>query len=274
MPNKLSDFLVVSDMDGTLLRTDKSISRADLDTIRLFRMLGGHFTVATGRTIASVAMYPELAANIEPAITSGGCVIYDFTQKRAVKSLCVPPGVARAALSDILGRFPGVGAMVMGEDTRLYAVSHSAELRGLMDFERMTWFTRPYEDLPPEWNKVLFAGPRDMLSDIANFVSTRHYPGVYFVSTNVNYFEMMPEGASKGKALRELAVLLGVNMNDTCVIGDYYNDLDMMREAGRAVAMDNAPEDVRAAAGEVTGTNDEGGVAQFLYKLIRQYGPA
>ena len=57
----------------------------------------------------------------------------------------------------------------------------------------------------------------------------------------------------------------------TIVIGDYYNDLEVMREAGHAVAVANAPAEVKASADEVTTcTCSEGAVGEYLYQLVQR----
>lgn len=271
MSGKLEDILVVCDMDGTLLCDDKRLLPCNLETIRLFRTMGGHFTVATGRTVSSVALYPELACIIDPAITCGGAVIYDFAEDVAVKTSVLPHLAARQGLRDILHKFPQVGIMVTGDDMRLYQVSPSAELEQLIRDENMTYFFRPWEDLPDSWCKMLFAGPPELLEEINQYVSQRTYPGLYFLFTAANYFEMMPKGVSKGSALHELCDIMQMPIRNTYVIGDYYNDLDIMKQAGHAVAVKNAPDDVKLVADEVIPLNGDGGVGQFLYSLIQKY---
>ena len=271
MSQSIRDILVVSDMDGTLLASDCTIPTCNLETIRLFTELGGKFTVATGRTVSSVEMYPELAALLHPAITNGGCVLYDFKNKKPAKSVILPHLAARQALRDVLHKYPQVGAMVMGADMNLYQVRPSPELNKLIQNEQMQLLHRPYEDLPDDWNKVLLAAQPEALQEVSTYVSSRIYPGVYFISTNKQYMEVMPKGVSKGSALHDLCDLLGVSLHNTYALGDYFNDVDVMQQAGYAVAMGNAPNEVKQLANEVVGSNDEGGVGQFLYKLIKKY---
>lgn len=271
MSISIKDILVVSDMDGTLLSSTCAVPACNLETIRLFIALGGKFTVATGRTVSSVEMYPELANIICPAITNGGCVIYDFKEKTPVKSVILPHLAARQALRDVSQHFGNVGAMVMGADMNLYQLQPSLQLDRLIDDEKMQLLHRPYEDLPDAWNKVLFAAPPEVLQEVADFLSLRTYPGVYFVSTSKEYLEIMPKGASKASALRELCDLMGISLQNTFALGDYFNDLDLMRQAGYAVAMGNAPDEVKQAASRVVASNNEGGVGQFLYELIKKY---
>ena len=130
----------------------------------------------------------------------------------------------------------------------------------------------PLEELDGGWNKVLFACSPEMLMQIQDFLDARKYPGVYFIATNRNYFEIMPEGAAKGAALGELCTYMGIPIENTVAIGDYFNDIELMRAAGHSVAMGNAPKEVQLAADTVTGRCLDGGVAEVLYGLIRKYG--
>ena len=73
-------------------------------------------------------------------------------------------------------------------------------------------------------------------------------------------------------ALGELCTYMGIPIENTVAIGDYFNDIELMRAAGHSVAMGNAPKEVQLAADTVTGRCLDGGVAEVLYGLIRKYG--
>ena len=78
----------------------------------------------------------------------------------------------------------------------------------------------------------------------------------------------MPSGVSKASGLHDLCALMSKSMKNTVVIGDYYNDLEIMREAGYAVAVANAPAEVKAAADHVTTcTCAEGWRGSIWYSL-------
>jgi Cof subfamily protein (haloacid dehalogenase superfamily) len=83
-----------------------------------------------------------------------------------------------------------------------------------------------------------------------------------------NYLEIVPLGVHKAEALRHLTAILGLELSQVAAIGDGLNDLEMLREAGLGIAMGNAPEAVKSEADWVTGTNNEGGVAQAVWKLL------
>jgi Cof subfamily protein (haloacid dehalogenase superfamily) len=83
-----------------------------------------------------------------------------------------------------------------------------------------------------------------------------------------NYLEVVPLGVDKAEALRQLTAILGLELSQVAAIGDGLNDIEMLREAGLGIAMGNAPEAVKSEADWVTGTNNEGGVAQAVWKLL------
>ena len=271
MVRSLGDILVVADMDGTLLDENLDIPRCNIENIRLFTQLGGHFTVGTGRIPESIGQYPELVELLSPAIACGGCMLYDFARHRTAKSHVLPRAVAQRALGDILKRFPRLGSAIVSENGQKYQITAAPELHGLFEDEHLSYLLRPAEDLPKHWVKLLFAGPEELLEKVNRFTAEQAYPGTYFVSTHPLYYEMMPEGASKGNAMLELCAMLGIERENTFVVGDYYNDVDMMQKAGHAVAMGNAPADVQMLAHEVTASNREAGVGQYLYRLIKEY---
>lgn len=268
----LKEMLVLSDIDGTLLTDSLELLPCNLESIRLFTALGGHFTVATGRTVESVSRYPQLLEFLSPIIACGGSVVYDFKKDEALVSHHLPRMIARRAMLDILQAVPRVGVVVVGSDGRNYQVAGRPETQRYYDGEHLAAFLRPPADLPADWNKILFCGSAEMIDKAKVVADERSYPGIYMVATSRVYLELMPQGVNKGSTLHELCELMDIPLENTTILGDYLNDLEIMQEAGHAVAMKNAPAEVRMAADEVCGANNDGGVGQYLYSLIRQYG--
>ena len=125
--------------------------------------------------------------------------------------------------------------------------------------------------MPDGWVKVVFAADPETIRKLGQYAKTRYYGrDNYFLPTNSIYLEIMPVGVSKATGMHTLCDLMGLPTKQTIVIGDYYNDLELMREAGYAVAVANAPAEVKASADTVTTcTCAEGAVGEYLYQLIR-----
>ena len=79
---------------------------------------------------------------------------------------------------------------------------------------------------------------------------------------------MSPPGVTKGAALRELAVLTGIPVEETIAVGDSGNDIAMLEAAGLAVAMGNADEELKAVADVTVATNEEDGCAEAIRKYL------
>ncbi|MEG1125554.1 MAG: Cof-type HAD-IIB family hydrolase [Oscillospiraceae bacterium] len=271
MIKSLKDILVVADMDNTLLTPQTGIPQCNIETIRLFCALGGNFTVATGRTVESVSRYMNKLTVSAPGITNGGGILYDFASEKILKAELLIKPTARSAIMDIKKNFRNVGIEIMSDSGKIHVVQANEFTYRHTFHEKLSYVNCEMDDVKGGWVKVLFATDNEMQLRIKDFIEARNYPEVYFIQTNDVYYEIMPKGVTKGTALKELAAHMNIPMENTFAIGDYYNDIELLNTAGYAVAMGNAPIEVKMAAHEITASCIDGGVGQFLYKLIKQY---
>ena len=101
--------------------------------------------------------------------------------------------------------------------------------------------------------QVVFAADPEAIRKLGQYAKTKYYGrDNYFLATNNIYLEIMPGGVSKATGLHDLCALMNKSIKNTIVIGDYYNDLELMRPQAGAVAVANAPAEVKATADEVT----------------------
>ena len=82
-------------------------------------------------------------------------------------------------------------------------------------------------------------------------------------------YEILPKGASKGNALCRMAELLGIDVNKTIAVGDYNNDISMLKTAKLGFAVANAVDEAKAAADHITVSNDESAIAVIIDQLDR-----
>jgi Cof subfamily protein (haloacid dehalogenase superfamily) len=87
-----------------------------------------------------------------------------------------------------------------------------------------------------------------------------------------NYLEILPGGVNKAKAVAALSQSLGVDLSEVAAIGDGLNDVEMLSEAGFAIAMGNASDRLKAEADLVVRSNDEAGVAQAVEEILTRNG--
>jgi hypothetical protein len=86
--------------------------------------------------------------------------------------------------------------------------------------------------------------------------------------SKTNYLEVLPAGVNKANAVATLAKTLDLELSQVAAIGDAPNDLEMLKEVGLPIAMGNASSEVKAIVEWVVGTNDEGGVAEAIQRLL------
>ena len=266
----LSDTLVVCDMDNTLLTAKEGLPACNRTVIQLFTEMGGLFTVATGRPPESIrAALPGITLS-SPAISCNGALLYDFSNNTVLQRSTLNREQATTAILDVMEHFPRMGVEVMAGDGEMYVVRANETTHAHQVDEQLGSIACPVESVPDGWVKVVFASDPESIRKLGQYAKTKYYGrDNYFLATNRIYLEIMPGGVSKASGLHDLCALMSKSMKNTVVIGDYYNDLELMREAGYAVAVANAPAEVKAAADHVTTcTCAEGAVGEYLYSLI------
>lgn len=272
MKRNLHDYLVFCDMDNTLLTAKEGIPECNRTVIKLFIQMGGRFTVASGRPPESVrAALGDIQLTL-PAICCNGSLLYDFSENRVLRRATLHREQASAAIADVVQKFPQVGVEVMAGAGEMYVTCANPYTHAHQVDEKLSGVACPLDNVPDGWVKTVFAADPETIRKIAQYVKGRYYGrDNYFLATNNIYFEIMPTGVGKAAGMRDLCTLLGEPVQNTLVIGDYYNDLEMMQQAGYSVAVANAPAEVKAAADEVTVCNcADGAVGEFLYKLIAE----
>lgn len=270
MMQTLHDYLVFCDMDNTLLTAKEGIPSCNRTVIKLFTELGGRFTVATGRPPASIrAALGDIKLSL-PAISCNGSLIYDFSTDTILRRATLDRKQATLAIADVVRQFPRIGVEVMAHAGDMFVVQANEYTHAHQVDEKIPSVACPLDSVPDGWVKVVFASDPETIRKLSQYAKTRYYGREnYFLATNNIYFEIMPGGVGKASGLRDLCTLLGEPLQKTIVIGDYYNDLEIMRTAGHSVAVANAPAEVKAAADEVTTcTCSDGAVGEYLYHLI------
>ena len=158
----------------------------------------------------------------------------------------------------------------MADNQRTYVVASNEYTHVHKNREKQPYFLADAESVPGEWFKILFACDEKTRKHLEKFVEGR-YPRLAFTASSAQFLEMIPAGISKGIALKKLCHVLDIPLENTFAIGDYDNDLELLKTAGHAIAVGNATDLVKENAEQIIGDCQDGGVAQFLYELIRKY---
>lgn len=266
MEKLLSKILLVSDMDDTLLLPDKSISLQNLVALQHFRELGGIFTVATGRSLSSYLSYQYQLKPDVPVILNNGALIYDDKHEKIIWNSVLPVEV-KQYVNDIMLQFPQIGIEILSSNG-VFVASHNWIIQRHIEREHLD-YSDDIKSSSDTWFKVLFAVEPEDATLFYEYL--QQYQNIKLIHSSQYYYEMLPQGSSKGQALRELIALMGFKDKFICAMGDYYNDLELLQYADCGIAVENAPDDVKSQADIVTVSNQNHALSEVVAYLIHNF---
>jgi len=252
---------IATDLDGTLLDDSGAVPEEVKRQIARWQDAGGLFTIATGRSEKSAQRFVDMLGVRAPVITSNGATVVDAATGRTIFEAFLDPALARELACAL---------HAMGKDVIIYMDGLPCVLEETESILRYTRRVRletrvirdPGREIGDRAKKLLVID-RDEDFEGALALARRVMGDQYnVVFSNPWFMEVMPAGTSKGEGLRIVARALGVPLSACAAVGDQINDLPMLEAAGLGVAVANAPEGVRARAGFVAPSNDEGGVGE------------
>ena len=244
--------MLVTDLDGTLLRSDKTVSARTQRALASARERGVKFVVATARPIRAVDEWLSFLS-FDAAIYHNGAVVRDFEGNLRHTGIEQPAALARRILADD----PDVHISIEAGD-RHYANYAADAIWPGMEFTRTADFHELESAMADKL--IIEAHSPEEMRRFERFLPENLYAQL---SEGVIAMVMRRE-ATKLNGLRLLAEQLGCTLADAVAFGDDYNDIEMLSHCGRGVAVANALADVRAAAAELCPANDLDGVAAWI----------
>jgi hydroxymethylpyrimidine pyrophosphatase-like HAD family hydrolase len=263
--------LIATDLDGTLVRSDETVSDYSQTIIRKIREAGIPVAVVTGRGPRLIELCRMNAPDVDFfVLAQGGYVLdqRDPAHERVLRRTRIDGSALTEALR-LIGEAVGSPLTVLVEALEeprapLWGDAHAV------------W---PWPEWEPHDRTLALAGPAykgfaradHLTADELLTVARRVVPTDLAESTQagLGYIELTAPGVDKGTGLAVVAEELGIGPEDVLVFGDMPNDVPMFRWAGwRRVAVANAHPEILALADEVTATNDADGVAAWLEAML------
>ncbi|MEU0682980.1 HAD family hydrolase [Streptomyces albogriseolus] len=258
--------LVATDLDGTLLRDDHSVSGRTREALAAATAAGAAHIVVTGRAVPWTRPILEDLGYQGLAVCGQGAQVYDAGAGRLLTSVTLDRQLAGVALAKIEAE---VGPL------------HLAASRDGLDGEVLVGPgydvvgklpATPFTDASDLWaaplNKLYIQHPELTSDELA--AAAEHTAGgfVTVVMAGEGIVELLPLGLSKATGLSLAARRLGVKAAETIAFGDMPNDIPLFAWSGHGVAMANAHRELRAVADEVTASNEDDGIAVVLERLL------
>lgn len=265
--------LILTDLDGTLLRDDKSLSPANRTALVRAAAQGAEVVVATGRFFGGIPRELLELPFLRYFILMNGAKVYDRREDRVLYRSEIPLAQAERVM-DLLEPLDctvdcyqnDVGWMERRYFDHLDYYVTDPVSRAMVRSHR-----RPVDDLRAQVRaggntvqKMQAYFPHLELRPRVMALLRREVPGVVQSVSLPTNLELNAAGATKGAALAALCRALGVDPLDTAAFGDGTNDVSMLAAAGVGVAMANGAPETRQAADLVTVSNQEDGVALVL----------
>jgi len=267
-PAPLPYKLIATDLDGTLLRHDETVSERTRQALAAATAAGAAHIVVTGRAVPWTRHILDLLDYRGLAVCGQGGQVYHAGEHRLLTSVTLDRQLAGLALAKIEAEVGPLhlaasrdgleGEVLVGPG---YRVQEGPLPNVLMDDPGELWAA--------PLNKVYIQHPT--LDDDALALAARQVAGdlVGVTVAGEGIVELLPLGLTKATGLSLAARRLGVTAKDTVAFGDMPNDIPMFAWAARGVAMANAHDELKAVAHEVTASNEEDGVAVVLERLYR-----
>ena len=270
--------LVALDIDGTLLRSDKTLSPRTRGALDRARAAGVRLVLVTGRRYPSAHRVAEDLGGEVPLVLHNGALLIE----RGRVLLCRPLARQAARTAIAVGRAHGAEPVlhcgVQGEG--LLLVDAHARREGLVGYylERSRDEVRVVQDVTDalaaeEPLQVMFGGTRAEMEPLhaalaAALGADARIERTVYPASGVVLLDVIDPGAGKAAALALLQGLWRVSAAETLAIGDNWNDREMVAAAGRGFVMGNAAPELLALGLPVLPTNDEDGVASAIEEHV------
>ena len=266
---KFDKILICTDLDGTLYKNDKTISGENKAAIDYFKREGGSFTFITGRLpYYSTDAYNAVQPNVPYGCINGGG-IYDGASDQYVWTTEAPNDVLEL-VRYIDENLDDVGIQLCCFDKTYFARENSATIR----FRKLTGvpnYTADYHGFCEPLAKIILCSEdEEKIQTIKSMLESHKDADKFdFIRSERTLFEILPKGVNKGLAVEKLAEHLNIDVSRTIAVGDYDNDVAMLRRAGCGIAVANASKSALDAADAVTVSNEEHAIAQIIEDIER-----
>lgn len=270
--------LIATDLDGTFLRDDKSVSDIDLGTLRLLGEKEVVRVAATGRSLHKVNEVLPSDTPFDFVVFSSGGGVYDWRSKELLVSEHFEAAVSFDLCRFLIGLQLNFVVFRPIPENNLFLFHKGAERcsefenyleRHAGDFSELK--VDDYTELAGQLMAII---PNDeVLFDELRREITRAFVGIRVIRTTSPvdqrfiWLEIFPDTVSKGHGIRWLCDHLGIDYSSTVGIGNDYNDIDMLDFVGHPFILGNSPEGLHGKYPSVEATNNQNGYTEVASRF-------
>jgi len=248
--------MVVTDLDGTLLQSDQSISPADQKTLEKLGTLGLCRVAATGRNLFKVRLVLNEQSPFDYVIFSSGAGIMDWKNQKLIRAMSIPNGLTKEIIDYLIGEkynFKVSRELPDNHNFGWWQSYECAELKRYVEHHQKFGTAVKIDPANPfKSSQILMFFPIN--SNHFEVVKQKlqiRFPDLSIIKTtsplnsDFIWMEIFPKGVSKAHGIEEICRITGIARENTLGIGNDFNDLEMLEFTQHSYVVDNAPEELK-----------------------------
>lgn len=266
--------LIAFDMDGTILTSKHDISPATVEAIKKAAAAGKHVCISTGRCLGEIRQYFADLPDIHYVITTNGAMVYDVRADKPIYTNPIPVDKAMRIFQNVRQR--DIKVQILSTDSIVpISLYENMERYGLELFKELF---RQYAVKVEDTEKYAMDNPYSCLKinvyhtdeeEREKTMDALSHLGLISVRQMESpAIEYTAPDTSKGTGLHKLCQILNIPVESTIAVGDSYNDMEILKAAGLAVAMGNALPGLKEIADVVVADNNHDGCAEAIEKYL------
>ena len=261
---KFEGILICTDLDGTLVRSDGTVSESDLKAIEYFKSEGGLFTFITARMLCHTAEVRAMIHANAPLGCLNGGALYDEKKEDFIWTCEIDSSVFDLARY-IVANTTDIGIALVG----FHNVYFYGDIPAITEYR----IPRKLPDLKanignigePLCKLMLIAKDNETVFNAVEILNNHPFASRFdYLHSQPGVYEILPKGMNKGLIISALTEVLGTDIKNTVAIGDHRIDIPMLRAADIGIAVSNAKDAVKAAADYVTVSNEESPLSHVI----------
>lgn len=267
--------IIACDLDGTLLRDDKTISDETRKLLEKLTEDGVIFLPSTGRTHRELPPALRDQPFVQYALCCNGGAVYDYRKEKYIFEDAIPYQLA-VDLLDFIKKLPVYETVVVNgerivrgdEDNEVCDYIKKVAVKGLLfnfqgAYDVREAFARRHQDAQ---KLMLYLAEGADRETVMNELAQR-FPQLLISSSGPVYIEVNIKGVDKGKALRRFCELMNVPIEESIAFGDAENDISMLDAAGKGVVMANGSDETKKHADLICPSNMDDGVRKTIEEI-------
>ena len=263
--------IVFSDIDGTLLNEDKELSPATIEAIKNLDQKIPFVLVSARMPAAMRHLQEKLGITQQPIICFNGSLV--MVDNKPVSSTQIENSI----LKEIIEGYSDKLHLSLYHNDEWYVPQYDKWAEREENNTKIAPEVKSNKEVLEKWqkekkgaHKIMAMGKVEVIEDLYNFLNENYHKDLHLYRSKETYIEIAPKSISKLTAIKFLLEKhFNFSLEETIAIGDNYNDVEMLKNVGYGIAVENGRQEAIDASDVVCGKSIEDGVAKILTEIFK-----